>query len=149
MSASGGSLGPWGLISRARNFGSIGAIITAAVGGIMLAIPQEAIRAFQALVSVFVEPVQSLAGGAAGIVTAFLGGISSIIRQGAETTVATLAPQATWAVGPLTFGFSVAAAGGGLFVMALLLEQGPTSDAIPGTFTDFPLIGTDEEDEEQ
>lgn len=140
---------PLAFISLADDrWNSIGGVLGGGIMGVFLASIALTIDFFQATANVLISPLEALGINLGGIVDAFVGGAADIMRQGAETTVASLAPGATWAVGPLTFGFSVIAAGTGLFAMAWLLQQSPTSDLIPFSFTDFPILGVDEGDEE-
>ena len=149
MSASGGSDGI-GLIKFAQQtFDSIGSAAKAGIMGVILAVFAKVIDVGSAISDVFILPVQEIAVQGANVVGAFIGGMAGIIRQGAQTTINSLAPGASWAVGPLTYAFSIAAVAGGLYVMSLVLGMGFTSDTVPGTFTDFPFLGVDEEDEEQ
>jgi len=147
MSASGRD--GFGLIAAASDrWNSISAAAQGGIMGVIAATFALLIDVGQAIADVFIIPTSELATQGGNVVEAFTGGIAAIIRQGAVTTVASIAPGATWAVGPLSFAFSVLAAGGGLYVMAAVLSRGFTSDTIPGTFTDIPFIGVDEEDEE-
>jgi hypothetical protein len=131
-----------------ERFGSISATGKAGIMGVILAVFKLAIDAGTAITEVFILPTGELARQAANVVQSFVGGIAGIIQQGAESTIAAIAPGQMWAAGPLAFTISIAAAAGGVYVMSVLLGVGFTSDTIPGTFTDFPFLGVDEEDEE-
>lgn len=143
------SSSPDSYIRRAsNNYDTIGGIIASGIGGTFLAAYASGINVIQAIVGIMVLPLEALGINLAGVVTAFVGGGAQIIQQGAQTTVASIAPGATWAVGPLTFAFGIIAASAGLYTMAYIVSLSPTSNLIPFSFTDFPLVGADEGAEE-
>lgn len=139
---------PQQLIARARSFPSLGAVLAGGFGATILAVFYQGIELLQAIVGVLLFPLEALGVNAAQIVSSFVGGIADIIQQGAITTQQAIAPGASWAVGPLTFFFAILAAGAGLVAMAFVLSLSPTSDALPGTFTDVPFIGVNENEED-
>lgn len=147
MSASGSRSG-LGLISFASsNYKTIGGLIAALFMGFWLNVARQGINATTAIFNVFIKPVAQLATDSAGLVNSIVGGAGDIIDQGVRTSVLSIAPGATWAIGPLTAAASIAVVGVMLYVLGRVLALGVTSDAIPFTFTDFPLIGVDETEE--
>jgi len=149
VSASGSGRDGLGIIAASwERFGSISTAGQAGIVGVITAAFAMIINAGQAITDVFILPIQQLAVEGGNVVTSFVGGIAAIIEQGARTTIASIAPGQTWAVGPLTFLLSIATVAGALYVMSLVLSVGFTSDTVPGTFTDFPFLGVDEEDEQ-
>lgn len=132
-----------------EDYGSIGEVTAAGFSGAILAFWVSSINFIQAIANFFLSPLGAFGDRLADVVNSFVGGGASIIEQGAVTTIQSIAPGATWAVGPLTFAFGVIAAAGGLFAMAWVLQQAPTSDLIPFSFTDVPGAGTDEEGENE
>jgi hypothetical protein len=145
--ASSGRSGLSYIFTAFSNFGSIGQVLVAGFMGVILAWASQGINAIVALTNIFITPVSRLGANLGQIVDAFVGGGARIIAQGVETAVLSTVPGAAWAIGPLTFATNIIAAGAGLFAMAWLLSQAPTSNLIPFSFTDFPLIGVDEEEE--
>ncbi|MFC7077872.1 hypothetical protein [Haloarcula halophila] len=135
------------LIARARDTDNLGTTIVGGIGGTFLAVFYSGIDLIQAIVNLLVLPLEALGTNAAANVTALVGGAARIVQQGALTTQQSILPGQAWAVGPLTFGFSIAATGAGLFIMSEILARAPTSDLIPFTFTDVPFVGVDEEEE--
>lgn len=127
---------------------SIGGVVGGGLAGAFLAFFVSGINLLQALFDILIQPLGALGQGAGDVVAAIVGGAADIIEQGAQTTIATIAPGAQWAVGPLTFGFGILAAGGGLVVLGWMLSLEVTSNLIPFTFTDVPFFGVDEEDEQ-
>jgi hypothetical protein len=126
---------------------SIGGVVAGGIMGTLLAITALGINFFQATASVLTTPLEALGINLGGIVDSTVGGAADIIQTGAETTQAALLPGQPWAVGPLTFAFSILSVAAGLFVLAWILQFGATSDTIPFSFTDFPLLGVDEGEE--
>ncbi|MHB9286787.1 hypothetical protein ACKVMT_07075 [Halobacteriales archaeon Cl-PHB] len=130
------------------NYDGIGGALRAGVGGIIVTL----LAGIAILVNtgrrLITDPLDSVINGVSNLMGAIIGGAGDIVRQGAETTVATIAPGATWAVGPLTYAFSIASIGVGLYVLAQIVEMRSTSNILPFTFTDLPVIGATEEGEE-
>lgn len=143
------SSGPSGLqfigLSDSRFGNNLGRILRGGIGGILLALAAGAAAGVDAVFSVFINPVRAFATQLGNIVGSYLGGIAGIIRAGAITTQQSLLPGAAWAVGPLTFIFSIGVVGAAAYIMVQVLSIPGTSDTIIGSGTDFPLIGTEEE----
>lgn len=130
------------------NWNSIGGVVGGGIMGVILAMTALGIDYLQAIATVLTAPLRALGVNLGALVGSYVGGAAGIIRTGAETTQQALLPGQVWAVGPLTFAFSILAAVGGLFVMAWVLSLSPTSDLIPFSFTDIPGLGVDEDEEE-
>lgn len=151
MSANGPdtSLDPMGLINSFQDrWGGLGKATEAGIGGVIVTVLGGLALGVDTVRRLFTDPLIAVINGVSGLMDAIIGGAGDIIEQGVRTTVTSIAPGATWAVGPLTYGFSIVAVGVGLYVLAQILESRATSDLIPFTFTDWPLIGADEEGEE-
>jgi hypothetical protein len=147
MSAS--SDDPLSIIAFAeQRWETIGGVAAGGIMGIILQFGVSITDLVGRLFDILILPLGAMGEQLGNIVTAFLGGVATIIQQGAQTTVASIAPGATWAVGPLTFAFGILAAGAGLAAMAWFLSLEVTSNIIPGSFTDVPFFGVDEEDED-
>lgn len=140
MSASGDSGGVLPIIQEARTFPGLFAILFGGIGGLLLAFFQQVIETLRAVFGLFLTPLQVMASVVGRFLLALFGGIARIIGQGAETTIASISPGASFALGPLTFAESIGAAALGLFVVALLISQQITSNVIPGLLVDLPFI---------
>lgn len=147
---------PLNLLGLARSlgenspFGPITNALLLGITGLILAIFTGLIDLAQAITSFFSRPIFAGGAGAADIVSAFLGGIANIIITGAEVTAFSLIPgpfQSPLLVPIFAFIYAVAIVGGAAFVMALVLNRFVTSDFVPGTGTDFPVVGQDEDEE--
>lgn len=136
-----------GLIQEARTM-TLGSILAGGFGGVLLAWFIGGIELVQAGFNFIVSPLAAFGNQLARVVVAFVGGGARIIESGVATTVASVAPGATWAVGPLTFALQIGAAGAGLYVMALILSRPITSDTIPFSFTDLPFLGVEEDEDD-
>lgn len=139
---------PSGLIQRARSYPTLGALLFGGIGGVILAFFEQVIRFMLAIVDFFLVPLTTFTGQLGNIIIAFVGGAARIITQGAVTSVESIAPTGAFALGPFTFAEGIGAAALGLFAMVIVLSLAPTSDLIPFSFTDFPLLGVDEDDED-
>jgi len=150
--ASGGSrIQPVELV---KNFGSKdsfnGSIFNAlywGIGGVVASV----FMAFAIFIDVgqqlITKPLGRMATEIANLMGAIIGGASRIIDQAATTAVLSIAPGAKWAIGPLTYVISIAVMGAALYVLAQILESPVTSDTIPFTFSDLPVLGVEEDEE--
>lgn len=141
------SSSPSGVIARARTFPGLAAILFGGIGGIFLTFFEQIIAFIQALTNLGILPLATLANQVAANVRAFVGGGARIIAAGVTTTVTSILPGGRFALGPFTFAESIAAVGAGLVTMAVILSLAPTSNLIPFTFTDFPFVGVNEDEE--
>lgn len=143
------SLDPTDTINNFKDrFSGIGGAVEAGVGGVVITIFTGLALGIDTIRRLFTDPLIALIDGSSAFVFELVGGAAEIVEQGVQTTVESIAPGATWAVGPLTYAVSIIVVGVGLYVLAKILEQRATSDLIPFTFTDWPIIGADEEGEE-
>jgi hypothetical protein len=126
---------------------SLISILTAGIGGFIASLWVGGINIVQTGVSIITNPGDALATVAASLVDALIGLPVDIAEAGAASAVQSLSPGGMFYIGPLTWPIAVATALSGLMVLAWYLSQNATSDALPGTFTDLPLVGTDEEGE--
>jgi hypothetical protein len=102
----------------------------------------QASNAVEALTRVFIDPTIALATGADSFVTALIGGSGTILEAGAESSAEGVGVFGIFAQ-PIALLVVLASA----YLLARYLVADTTSDAIPFTFTDFPLIGADEDEE--
>jgi hypothetical protein len=128
----------YGTIGKALMAG-VGAIVVTLFGGIAIIIDT-----FRRLIT---DPVGAIIDSVTGLFNVLIGGSADLIRAGVETAIASVAPGAAWAIGPATFALTVGAWGAALYVFAQVMEARATSNLIPFTMTDVPVIGADEEDE--
>ena len=106
----------------------------------------QAANAVEALFDVFIVPVRQFIGGIGAMIGSLFGlegqvGISGIIDAGAAATA-----QEVSVFGIFSFPASVAIILLTGAIVAWYLTRKSSSDFIPWTFTDFPLIGTEEEE---
>lgn len=139
---------PSGLIDRAKQYPNLGALIFGGLGGAILAFFEEIIQFIQAIFGFVVDPLVVFTGQLGNIIIAFVGGAARIIFQGSATTISSIAPGGSFALGPFTFAEAIGAAALGLMVMAAVLALSPTSNLIPFSFTDYFGIGVDEGEED-
>ena len=148
-SGSGSSFNP---VDETRNFfsryGTLERALIAGIGGIIGTVLIGFSLFADAMRRLFTEPLNAMATGIGGLMDAIIGGAADIVQTGAVTTQQALLPGSPWAVGPLTFAFGVLAMGAGWYAFAWLLARASTSDTIPFTATDLPLIGAEEEDDD-
>lgn len=148
MSSSGSSFDPTKQVEQFRSlYGTISNALVSGVGGVISSFFLGMASIVAAIALMIYGPLNAMANGIADFMTGLVGGAADIIEQGVETTVTSIAPGATWAIGPLTFGLSILAMGAGLWALAWILGRAETSDTIPFTFTDIPFVGVDEEEE--
>lgn len=129
-------------------FNSIGETARAGIMGAIIAVFTLFIDFWIAVAETVLVPLGEMATQLGNVVRAFIGGGAGIIGQGAESTIASLAPGSIWSFGPLGFAAGIIAAGLGWVVMSYFLGIGFTGNTIPFTSIDIPFIGVDEEDEE-
>lgn len=148
MSASGGRDGLSIIAFASDRFDSPSQAAIAGMSGAVLAIASLFINFWTALGNVIIVPLNAIGPLLARIQEAFLGGLAGIIGQGAASSIVSLQPGSIWTIGPLGFPSAIAVGGAGLLVMAYIIRLPMTSDFLIGSFTDLPVIGSDEEDEE-
>lgn len=120
--------------------------VRSGLGGFVVAFFFAFIAMVNAGQALFTDPLGALASGSADVVTGLVGGTARILNQAATTAVQSLAPGATWAAGPLTFLFGILLMGGAMYLFAQLMQMPATSDILPFTLSDLPLVGAEEED---
>lgn len=103
--------------------------------------------AIQAIMNIFIQPINAFAAGLEGLVDALLGGPVGILDTGATVSQQSL-QEGVWAqFGPFTFTVAVVVVLSALYILAQYREHPETSDFLPGSSTDIPLIGSDEGDD--
>jgi hypothetical protein len=100
----------------------------------------QAANAVEAISRVVIDPVDALATGVQSFVISLLGGSADIVQSGADTTAADVSVFGIGAF-PIALGIVFVSA----FILANYLEREESSDLIPFTFTDIPLVGVDED----
>lgn len=141
-------ISPFRLFSFASTFDTLEKIIFVGIGGAILGFFAGLTDLIQAIFNFFSQPIFAGGQGATDIVLAFLGGIATVIQTGARVTAFSLFPGQSSLVVPLfAFVYAVAIVGVVAFVMATFLRRVATSDFVPGTATDFPGVGADEEED--
>jgi len=103
----------------------------------------QAANVVEAIFSLIGDPLLALGTGIGGILDSITGGASEIINAGAAASATDVSIFGLFGF-PLGLGIAL---GGGL-VLAWYLGREVTSDTIPFTFTDLPLVGVDEDNEE-
>jgi len=126
--------------------GSIENALMWGIGGVIAAIFIAINMTIDAVISLVVDPIFQLATSASNNVEAIVGGSADVINKGVKTTVESISPGATWAIGPLTWLLSIALMGAALFLLAEILQRAPTSNLVPFTRVDIPFLGADEEE---
>jgi len=125
--------------------GSIGGAFRSAAGGILAALGIAVIAFIDVWQSLFTDPISAIIDGSVGVLNGLIGGTARILIQGATTAVQSLAPGATWAIGPLTFLMAIVLMGAAMYIFAQILQVPATSDMIPFSSTDVPFLGAEEE----
>jgi len=128
------------------DYEGIGSAGRAAIGGIIAALGIAAVALVDAVQALFTEPLASVAEGSAGVLNGLIGGAADILNQGAATAVQSIAPGASWAIGPLTYLLGIGVMGAAMYLFAQILQVPATSDLLPFTATDVPGAGAEEED---
>jgi hypothetical protein len=128
-------------------FGTLQKAILGGIGGVIAGFFIAFNAVVEAVSGILIEPADQLGVSIGGLVSGIVGGSARIIEQGVSTAVTSIAPGATFAIGPLTFLLSIVTFGGALYVTGQILALPFTSDTLPFTFTDIPFVGVDEEDE--
>jgi len=121
--------------------------IKAGFGGIITTIAIGIALVVDTARQLITEPLLSLISNVGNVFNAMVGGGADIIRQGVQTSIQSIAPGAEWAVGPLTYLVGIAVMAGGMYIFAQVMEMEATSNLIPFSVTDLPIIGAREEDE--
>lgn len=136
------------IIERVENLSTsditIGNAITGGIALIIGVFGTGVADVLNAIRSVIIEPVQTLAFGVADIVRETLGGSASIIGSGAATTGGSVDQ-----FGILGFTVAVGIVLATAWLFAQIAEEEETSDSfLPFTGIDLPFIGVEEEGEE-
>jgi len=126
--------------------GLSGALVSG-VGGVIAAVFISMVWVIEGIRSLLVDPILGLVGNVGDLTDALFGGVIRILNQTATTAVLSVAPGQTWAIGPFTWLLGVAVFGISLYMLSQILALAPTSNLVPGTFTDYPIIGVDERQE--
>lgn len=101
----------------------------------------------EAIFDLVITPLETLADGSDALITNLIGsgdgtGAAGIIADGVSATSGDIS-----LFGIVGFPASILIALGGLILVAVFLSRDETSDILPGTFTDLPIIGVDEDEE--
>jgi len=112
----------------------------------MIAFMLQFANALEAVLDLFIVPVRSLLDGIDALLGALFGsgatGAADVISAGAQETIRSLR-DGPFSVLSFNVGVIVVLLSG--VIIAYYLQRESTSDLVPFTFTDFPIIGTDEE----
>lgn len=122
---------------------SIGQLIVASIGSVVFQVTIGVNRVIDAITHVFVEPLMTLVDVSTDLFAATVGGPVTFLDFTARETGPLLVEQ----FGVLSFLAAVAISYGVLLMTSKFLQEQETSDLFPGTFTDWPVIGTTEEGE--
>jgi hypothetical protein len=139
------------LFNRARNAGSLGAVIFNGLGAILLAIGTGIASGILTIADVVIIPLSALANAAGQLVAAIFGGAAGIIQIGAQTTGVSISPEGMFNVGPFTFALGVGAVLLALYVVVAFLSEEDTGNFVPGIPFDIPtpgFTGPEEESED-
>lgn len=141
MSASGGT--DW--ISRLNDVSSIESLDSALTRLLFLPIAAffvQLANGVEAISQIIISPALELGAGVASIANALLGGSAEVISAGAATSASDVS---VFGIGAFPIGIGIAFLAA--FLIANFLQQGETSNLIPFTFTDIPLLGVEEEED--
>lgn len=97
-------------------------------------------EAIRATFSVVIDPLFALGAGAAEFLDAVIGGGADVVSAGAAASAAGIS-----VFGILGYIIGLAVVLAGAYLLGQYLTQDETSDVIPFTSTDIPLIGADED----
>lgn len=121
--------------------GNISKAIMGGIAGVFTVMFTAVAVGIEAITSVFVDPLVALATELGDLIQAY---IPAELMSDAVTTSADSLGQ----FGPLAYPAGMAIMAAGLYILSWLLSQEITSDLVPFSTTDWPVIGADEEDEE-
>lgn len=99
-------------------------------------------NALEAILNVVIVPTQALAAGIGDFLGSLFGGVAQVLSAGAAGSAQNVQEWFVLSF-PVAMGVVIAVA----MIMAWYTDQNYTSDLIPFTSTDIPLIGNDEESE--
>jgi hypothetical protein len=132
-----------------ERFGTLGAAAIAGVGSIIVTFFGGIAILIDTGRRLITDPIGAIIDGVTGFFDVLIGGSADLIRAGVETSISSVAPGSAWAIGPATFALTVAAWGAGLYVFSQILDFESTSNLIPFTSTDVPVIGSDESEDDE
>jgi hypothetical protein len=139
------------LFDRARDAGSLGAVIFNGLGAIFFAIGGAIASGILTVADVIIIPLSALANAAGQMVNAIFGGAAFIIQIGAQTTGVSIQPGAMFDVGPFTFALGIGAVLLALYLVTAYVSEEPTGNFVPGLPFDIPTpgFGGPEEDDDE
>lgn len=144
--------GPWALIERADGK-QLSVILSASVGATIYAFFQGIIEMMQTAFDLYIAPLAAMIDGVVTMVTTLYEGYSAVIEQGTTTAVQSIAPGATWAIGPFTQALSIGIVIVGIYVVARAIAAPWTSNLVPGILVDNRIVSffgeTPEEEEDR
>lgn len=150
MSVSGGGSSGGGRVSRlfalASSADSLGRVILTGTGAVLFAFAQALVRGVLTFGDLITRPIQALLTVAIDLVDAIFGGAASIINLGAIASALSIGPGGLFA-NPLSFVFGIGIVLGGLYLFGQFLQEPETGNALPG-LPDIPVLGRDEEGED-
>lgn len=103
-------------------------------------------EAIGALMDVFIVPVQTFIEGIGQLMIAILAGAAGIVGAASGASAESFRSGIFSTLGPFAFPLGIATVLMGALVMNYYLRLEQTSDLIPFSGTDFPLIGAEEEE---
>lgn len=130
-------------------FGTLGAALVAGVGSIIITVLGGIAIVADSFRRLITDPLQAIIDGVTAFFDVLIGGSADLIRAGVETSIASVAPGQAWAIGPATFALTVGAWGLALYAFTQVMDLEATSNIIPFTMTDVPIIGSDESEDDE
>ena len=134
------------LLDRASGRG-LGSLARQGVGGWFLALSASFITGTQAVFDVLIIPIQAFTDAIGRLIEAIFGSPADIVIAGADASADSIGPGGEWAIGPFSFAIGVGSVLLAGLLIARYLQEDETSDLLPFTFSDFPGVGVEEDEE--
>lgn len=129
-------------VATVRNSdGDIVAAIEGGIAGTMVVIFASIATGIESVFSVFTEPLYALAAELASLIAAYIP--DELMTAAVQSSASAVDQFGVWAY---PIGMIVMAVG--LLILSGLLSMEITSNLVPFSTTDWPIIGADEEEEE-
>lgn len=120
--------------------GKIQAAVAGGIAGLITLIFQGVGEGVNAIVTLFVQPLFDLAGELGALIAAYIP--NELLSAAVEISANSLA-----VFGPLAYPVGIIIMAIGLFVLSRLLAAPWSSNLVPFSTTDWPIVGTEEEEE--